>query len=123
MNSETPLTLVAAERLRRIFGEPDADDSRVAVVATQADAEHLHRLSTAANRTFLILVSSNPDQKPAIADGGSLRAIIADIAEKGRRIHDPVPVDSARCEMRLWSPPMKPKSFGEGADRVDGHHA
>ena len=113
MTSDTPLGIVAAERLRRIFGEPDPDDGRIAVVATQDDAERLHRLSTAAHRDFMILVTDNPDQKPAIADGGSLRAMLDRIALNGTRIHDPVTTSPGTGTLRLWSPRTNPTSFSD----------
>lgn len=89
----------SAERLRRIFG--DDGDARIAYVATPEEAERLHDIATLAGRSFLYIV--DPRQTGSIADGGTIKDMMARVAMHGASIHD-VPRSDQIDPSYVWRP-------------------
>ena len=83
------------------------DESRVICCATDGDAERTWSEAKASGRSTPLCLVMNDGSGPPIRDmGRSVGEMLADIAARGRRIHDPRPESTdAGTAFHFWHPP------------------
>ena len=100
---QTPRTVIAEERLRRIFGDPDGQ-IHVALVATPDSARRFDDIRAASDgsRRFIAVIITTPEQVPAIKDGGTAGDFLYEIAAKVRE--DSITARVLAYDGRTWTP-------------------